>query len=277
MQRKLVFGTAGVPRSAPQPDTLSGLKHVKELGLGAMELEFVRGVNLNAGIASEVHRLKEELGLRLTCHAPYFINLASLEHDKITASIKRILDSARISALCGAESVTFHAGFYMKMAPDEAYQIIRQSLTQINTTLKKEKVKIALKPELTGKPRQFGSLKELLQLAEEIDGLELCIDFAHLHARTNGQYNSYPEFIQVLRTVEQRLGKQALQDLHIHVAGIKYTEKGEREHLNLAESDFNYRDLLRALKDYRVGGILISESPNLEGDALLMQKEYNKK
>lgn len=270
-----MFGTAGVPRSASQPDTLSGLRRIKELGLGALELEFVRGVHLKTDTAAEIRRLKDKLGLRLTCHAPYFINFASPEPAKVAASTKRILDSARIASLCGTESVTFHAGFYMKQPPEDVYLAIKRNLVRLNDTITEEKLDIRLKPELTGKPSQFGSLEELLRLATEIKGLGLCLDFSHLHARNQGQYNSYPEFMTVLQLVQKTLGKQALQNLHIHVSGIKYTDKGECEHLNLTESDFNYRDLLKALKETRAGGIIISESPNPEKDALLMQTYYS--
>jgi deoxyribonuclease IV len=277
VQNTLVFGTAGIPRSALKQDTISGLERIKELGLDAMELEFVRGVHLTPSAALAIAQAKTRLGLRLTCHAPYFINLASVEPAKVKASIKRILDSARISSLCGAESVTFHAGFYMQLPPETVYQTIKQNITQIIEILRKEKIAITLKPELTGKPTQFGSLEELTQLASEINDLGICIDFSHLHARNNGKYNSYAELSQALKKVKQQLGEAGLSNLHIHTSGIEYTAKGERKHLNLKESDMNYRDLIKALKDNNAGGILICESPNLEEDALLLQKEYRKK
>jgi len=97
--------------------------------------------------------------------------------------------------------------------------------------------------------------------------------FAHWHART-GKYNSYEEFCGVLIRVEKKLGKNALKNMHIHVAGIAYGNKGELNHLNLLESDFNYVELLRALNDFKVGGLLICESPNLEDDARLLQTTY---
>lgn len=273
-QGNLIFGTAGVPRTSLKPDTLSGLARLKELGLGAMELEFVRGVHMGPDTAKTIRALKEKLGLKLTCHAPYYINLASLERDKVTASIKRIMDSARIASICGAQNVTFHAGFYMGRDPEEVYQLIKIALVKITHDLRKAKIDIRLTPELTGKASQFGSLDELIRLAQEIKGLGLCIDFSHLHARSGGEYNSYAEFSRVLKTVRQQLGKESIHDLHIHISGIKYTAKGEREHLDLAQSDLKYQELLRALKDIGAGGIVICESPNLETDALLMQKYY---
>jgi deoxyribonuclease-4 len=279
----LLFATAGVPRSAKKEDTISGLEHIKELGLDGMELEFVHGVRMDELLAEKVREKKDELGLTLTVHAPYFINLNAREKEKITASQIRIYQSAHIGALCGAINVTFHAGFYLSDTPEKTYQTIKKNLSTIIRRLEKDKISIRLTPELTGKPTQFGSLDELIRLTKELQiGLPtkalatvgFCLDFSHLHSRSGGKYNSYQEFSNVLKQIETQLGKQFLKEMHIHISGIKYSIKGEREHLNLQESDFNYKELLKALKDYDVEGILICESPNLEGDALLMKTYY---
>ena len=101
------------------------------------------------------------------------------------------------------------------------------------------------------------------------------IDFAHWHAR-NGRANSYAEFTAILARIKERLGDIALANMHIHLSGIAYGEKGERKHLNLKDSDLSYTELLQALKDFGVRGFLICESPNLEEDALLLQETYRR-
>ena len=244
------------------------------MGLGAMELEFVQGVRMGETLAKQVNQKRQELGLTLTVHAPYFINLNAKEPEKIEASKKRICDSCRIGALCGAVNVTFHAGFYLGDPPDQTYQTIRNNIQEIINRLKKDKIDIRLTPELTGKPSQFGSLEELIRLAQELPQIGFCIDFSHLHARSGGKYNSYQEWTGVLKQIAKELGKPFLNNMHIHTSGIKYSAKGEREHLNLPESDLKYQDLLKALKEHDVSGILICESPNLEDDALLMKSYY---
>jgi deoxyribonuclease-4 len=103
-----------------------------------------------------------------------------------------------------------------------------------------------------------------------------CVDFSHLYARTNGKNNTKQEFSQILEDIEKGLGKVALNNMHIHISGIEYGEKGEKHHLILKESKFNYRDLLKTLKEFKVKGVVICESPNIEKDALLMKKIYNK-
>jgi deoxyribonuclease-4 len=274
--RELLFGTAGIPLSAEPRTTVDGVKHVRKLGLDAMELEFVRNINITKDKAPEVKKAGEENNIILTCHAPYFINLNSLEKAKVKASIDRILNSARIAHLCGAYSVCFHSGFYMGQDAKKVYGTIKDNLKEIISTLKKENNNIWIRPETTGKETQFGNVDEILQLSQELDNVMPCVDFAHFHARTNGKFNSYKEFCSILEKIEKSLGKKGLENMHIHITGIAYGPKGEKNHLNLKESDLKYQELLKCLKDFKVKGVAISESPNIEDDALLMQKVYDK-
>jgi deoxyribonuclease-4 len=274
---KLYFGTAGIPNSTPRKSTPNGIKRVVELGLDAMEIEFVRGIRMSDEMASEVRELANNLGVLLTVHAPYYINLNSSETSKVEASINRILESARVGFKAGAWSVVFHSGYYGSSTSEEAYRRIRDVIKFIVSKLRDEDVDIWIRPELMGGVSEFGSLEEVIKLAEDIgDGVLPCIDFAHLHARTNGRYNTYEEFREVLNIIESRLGREALNNMHIHISGIEYSEKGEVKHLNILESDFNYKDLAKVLKEYNVKGVVISESPNLEDDAILFKQTYEK-
>jgi deoxyribonuclease-4 len=158
--------------------------------------------------------------------------------------------------------------------PEKVYETVKQRLGAVIEDLDKENIKVLLRPELMGKRSQFGALNEVLRLSNELQGaVAPCIDFAHWHART-AAFNTYDEFATVLTQVKERLGEMALQEMHIHVAGISYSPAGERAHIDLKESDFAYMELLQAFRDFRVGGLLICESPNLEDDALLLKKAY---
>ena len=279
MERKnevsqLLFGTAGTPASARARTTEAGIERIAELGLGCMEVEFVQGVRMSPPTAVSVGELAARKGVALTAHGPYFINLNAVEPEKIEASKKRILQTARIAALFGARSITFHAAFYLKSSPAETYATTKRHLEEVVSILRREGNKVMIRPEVTGKPSQFGSLEELLQLSAELEGIAPCIDFSHMHART-GKANSYQEFVSILDRVEEKLGRQGLDDMHIHVSGIAYGKKGEIKHLMLPDSDFQYVELLRALKERRAKGVLISESvPIMEEDALLLQRTY---
>ncbi len=270
----LLFGTGGTPHSSETNTTIDGIRRIAELGLGCMEVEFVQGVRMGEAGARLVAEVATRERVKLSAHAPYFINLNAHEPEKIRASQDRIIQTARIAALCGAESIVFHAAFYIGDPPEKTYSRVKESLGEVMHQLKRENNRVWIRPEIMGKPSQFGSLEEILDLCTELEGVAPCIDFAHGHART-GAFNSYSEFASILQQVKERLGKTALDNMHIHVSGIAYGEKGEKKHLTLKESDFQYAELLQALKNYDAQGIVICESPNLEEDALLLQETYN--
>lgn len=272
--KKLNFATAGIPASTVNPTTIEGINRVNELGLDGMELEFVHSVNISKEKAPEVKKLAEEKNVFLTCHGSYYINLNALERQKFHASVSRVIACAKRAEESGAVSMTFHPGFYLKMPQEKVFENIKKGFVEVEEKLKESKNKIIVRPETTGKSTQFGSIEELLSLCSQLNSTLPCIDFSHLHARSNGKYNSYAEFRKVLEDSEKALGKDFLKNMHIHVSGIEYTEKGERRHLFLKDSDFKYKELLKALKDMDCKGVVICESPNIEEDALLMKKTF---
>ncbi|MBI4302618.1 MAG: TIM barrel protein [Chloroflexi bacterium] len=267
------FGPAGTPHSARSASTVEGVKRVAELGLGCMEVEFVRRVGMGAATAAAVRQEATREGIHLSAHGPYAINLNSHEPDKVLASRQRILTTARVGALCGVTNVVFHAAFYLDDPPAAVYDRVKKHLEEIVQELRAEGNQLTLRPEVMGKHTQFGTLEELLRLSTEVEGLAPCIDIAHWHART-GRFNSYDEFMAMLHQVEEALGRTGAENLHCHVSGIRYGRGGEIAHLNFKDSDFRYREFVRALKDYGAGGVVICESPNLEEDALLLHQEY---
>ncbi len=270
----LVFGTAGIPLSTKKRNSIEGIKRLVELGLGAMEVEFVRRVTMQEKTAREVGKFAEDSGIILTVHAPYYINLNSKEPEKVVASRQRLVLAGTRGYHLGARSVVFHPAFRHDDPDEFVFNNVRDNLLQVREELEQAGVDIILRMETTGSQSQFGTLEETLKVCAEIPGVEPCIDFSHLHART-GQLNSYREFVQMLELVGEISGPESLQNMHIHLSGIDYGDKGEKKHLILEESDMQYADLLRALWEFDAGGVVICESPNIEDDALLLANTYS--
>jgi deoxyribonuclease-4 len=252
----------------------------------------------------------EAADVSLSVHGSYYINLASDDKAKWHASISRIVQAATIGQLAGARSVTYHTGFFQKQTYDELKPTVIEGMRQIFTKLADaDTTLIKIAPELTGKPTQVGDLTQLIDLvntlqAEGFKQSALCIDFAHQYARHNGAFNTYDEFMHTIEQIDQKLGAEFRENLHIHVSGIAYTPKGESHHLTYLRTldeyrdqgvdidgiqkewdllgaerttpnEFNWQDLLKAFKTSDVGGFVVGESPIMELDAKLMQNYYH--
>ncbi len=271
----LHFAVAGVPHSTPKPGgTVAGLRHAHALGITAMEIEWVQRVPLNPERMLEIRAVAEELKMYLTCHAPYYINLNSQDSATLAASKKRILDALHMSEIAGIHSVCVHPAFYQGMDPKKAFDNVRRAVDDI---LQKKKLfpHVNLGLETMGKPTQFGTLEEVLKISKEFD-IYPTVDPAHMHARTNGLINSKREWNEMFDLYEKYVGKKSLKTVHMHFSGIAYTIKGEKHHLPLQESDAKWKDFITVLKDRRIEGTVVCESPLLEEDTLRMQTAYNK-
>jgi len=236
---------------------LEGIRKVARMKLDCMEVEFTYGVRMSIEDAREVGSLAKEKGIFLSVHAPYYINLASDEKEKIVASKQRILDSCERAAVFDARCVVFHAGFYQKKTAGQTYRLIKKAILEIQGKIKKNKWKVQLCPEITGKPSQFGSVRELLKLKKET-GCGICVDFAHLYAREQGDI----DYAKLLKKLPKKF--------HAHFSGIEYGPKGERKHLKTTKKFFE--PLAEALLKTKRDVSLICESPRPYKDAAMMKR-----
>lgn len=267
--KKLNFITAGVPLRAKGYE--DGFQVLDEMNLDGLELEFVRGVRISDKSREVVSNAKNKV---ITAHAPFYVNLNAREDDKVEASIQRIIETAQTTNELGGFSITFHAGFYLGMDAEAVYKKIADGIKIITDELKKVNNNIWIRPETTGKATQWGDLDEIIRLSKEFETVLPCVDFSHLHARYNGAVNTFDDFCAIFEKIGNELGQSALDNFHAHIAGIDYGNKGEKKHLNLEESDMNYKDLLKAFKDFNIKGAIVCESPNIEDDAKLMKEYY---
>src|SRR3989338_6185994 len=236
-----------------------GLKRLHELKLGALEVEFTHGVNMSNATAKAVGEIAKKFDIALSCHAPYFINLASEEKAKITASKKRILDSCEKAYYLGAKCVVFHPAYFGKMDKKNVYKIVKEEVTDLMGTINQNKWDVELALETTGKHSAFGDLDELLQLVKEIK-CALTLDFAHMKARTEGKMG-YGEMLDKVK---------GFKHIHSHFSGIEWTAKGERRHLLTPDKEI--KDLLNEIVKRKIDITVINESPDPIGDAYKMKQ-----
>jgi deoxyribonuclease-4 len=226
-----------------------------------MEVEFTYGVRMPVDMARQVGKMAGQLGVVLWVHAPYYINLASDETEKVTASKKRILDSCHRAHLMGAEKVVFHAGFYQTKTAKKTYALIKKEITNLQKHISRKGWNVVLCPEVTGKPSQFGSVSEILKLMEDT-GCGITVDFAHLYARQQGDIDY------------QKILDQLPKNFHAHFSGIEFGPKGEKKHIKTTKKFFE--PLAKMLIQRKLDVTLINESPQPHKDAVMMKRVLQK-
>jgi deoxyribonuclease-4 len=271
------FGTVGSPTGTPKKPggSVGAIEFSKSIGLNTLELGWVQSVRVTEATCAVIKQKGEEQAVSLSVHAPYFINLNALD-DEWPKSRKRLMDAAHYGNLAGATDIIFHPGSYFGNDPKEVLKLAIPRLQGCVDELRKAGNPVTLRPETMGKSAMLGSFEDTLAMSA-MEGVEPCIDFAHLHARPgDGTMNTYDEWSALLKTYQKALGKKALKHLHIHLSGIEYGPKGEKNHLPVAESDLKLNFLFKALNEFGCAGRILCESPIMEEDALNLKKAWMK-
>jgi len=262
MESKIRIGPSGLGSVKTAQKVL---EHYKSNGIGNCEIAFTYSVYIKRDDAVIIEDVAKELGIELSIHAPYFVNLNSPEEEKILATKKRILKCCEIGHYIGAKSIVFHPGYYgkefgkAKTSDEEKIRIkertflkIKENVLGIMEEIKKNKWDVELCPETMGKINVFGSPEEISRLVEET-GCSFCIDFAHILAR-----EKKVDYDKIIKLFPQK-------HWHVHFSGIIYNEKGERHHINL--EDGKWGELFENLpKDKDI--TIVCESPDTFGDAV---------
>jgi deoxyribonuclease-4 len=243
-----------------------------ELGLDTLELGWVQAVRVSEQTCEQIRLTAAENGVRISVHAPYFINL-NAHDEEWPKSRKRLMDAAHFGNLAGATDIVFHPGSYFERPPVEVMPLAVERLAGCTAELRQAGNPAILRPETMGKSAMIGSLEDVLLMSREIEGIQPCMDFAHLHARPgDGSMNTYAEWAAVLEAYRNALGDGALRELHIHLSGIAYGPKGEKEHLRVEEADLDLKALFQALRAFNCQGRILCESPQMEDDALVLKR-----
>ena len=270
------FGTVGSPTQTPKKPggSVGAIQFTRSIDLDAFELGWVQSVRVSEETCAAIRQAASAADVGLSVHAPYFINL-NADDEEWPKSRKRLMDAAHYGNLAGATDIIFHPGSYFERNPADVLKVAIPRLQGCLDELRAAGNPVTLRPETMGKSAMLGSLEDTVEMAKSISGVLPCLDFAHLHARPgDGTINSYEEWSTRLEMVAKTLGGAALKVLHVHLSGIEYGPKGEKNHLPVAESDLDLKGLFRALHGFSAGGRILCESPAMEDDARYMKSVW---
>jgi deoxyribonuclease-4 len=271
------FGTVGSPKSTPlKPGgSIGAIGRIAELGLDALELGWVQSVRVSEETCAAIKQTAEQFKVAISVHAPYFINLNANEIEW-PKSRKRLWDAAYFGYLAGATDIIFHPGSYFSLPAEEVLKNAIPRLQDLATELAQNGINVNLRPETMGKQAMLGSLADTLVMSKAINRVLPCIDFAHLYARSgDGTINDQNSWEKLLNEYREALGSGSLDRLHIHLSGIEFGPKGEKNHLAAKESGLDIPALFKALKKFNCEGRIMCESPILEDDALYFKELWN--
>ena len=264
------FGPAGYPSEGKTPE--GSLRYTKDLGLNALEVEFVRGARISSERAKAVGEVAKGLDIRLSCHAPYFISFNSEDPETREKSISWVMDTARAAHALGAYIIVIHAASYGK-SPGTASELVIKGLSTCKEKMDDEGIKdVILGVETMGKKGQFGTLKEISVIMDSVDGVRPVLDVAHVHARGVGCLKTEEDMRKLIDEFFPLCGETA----HLHISCIKYGERGEISHLPLSTKDPDMQLLANVLEDSKQDCTFICESPLIAEDAVVFRDMFPK-
>ncbi len=277
------FGPSGNSEAffaAGKKNTEQSAEWVKNLGLEAFEYSFGRGVLMGEQKARSICAAFNAVGVEISVHAPYFINLANADGEMVQKSFGYVVQSANACSLMGGNRVVFHPATQGK---DE--RVVAVGRAKDNFKRLAEKIReLSLTdcvycPETMGKQGQIGTIEEVVDFCS-VDELFLpAIDFGHVNAREQGSLKTVRDYQIRLEYMIEKLGYERVKNFHVHFSKIQYGPKGELRHLNFDDQKYGpeFEPLAEALCNLKLQPHIICESAGHQDvDALFMKNAYLK-
>jgi deoxyribonuclease IV len=252
------FGPARVPS---RDDPAEAVELLRESEYTACEIDFASGFWMDKDWAARFGELASAVGIALSVHAPIPAFLGHLERDMKWKRATGMLDhSAGIAMAAGADVVVIHPGFLLGRTREEALESVAEQLAELRERLAAKERTVPLGIEVMGRVRELGTAEDVFWLAARLDWVRPVIDFAHLHAVTDGAFTDVEAFAGVLGAADELLPEDA--SFHIHFSDIQYANQNETKHLPYGEGTLRADPLREALDRFARRATVISESPD---------------
>ena len=236
---------------------------LREQKFNACEIDFAGGFWMDYEWAEEFGKRARKARIVLSVHAPIAGFMGHLERDKKFRMAVGMLDhSAGIAVAASAKLVVFHPGFLLGRTHRAAISAVSKQLAELRTRLEGKGRVVPFGIEVMGRVRDFGSLDDVLEISRRSGWVRPVLDFAHMHATSDGAYTDVEPFAAALEAVDEVLEADA--PFHIHFSDIAYANRNETKHLPYGEGTLRADPLGEALQRFKRPATVISESPDLE-------------
>jgi deoxyribonuclease-4 len=245
-------------RASPE----EAIRSIRKRSYDACEIDFESGFWMDYPFAERLGALAREHDVALSVHAPLFGFMGHLEASgrKFTSAVGALDRSAGIAAATGAELVVFHPGFLLGRSAADAIAAVSEQLATLRERLEGKGRAVAFGVEVMGRVRDLGSLDHVLEIARQVAWVRPVLDFAHLHATSDGAYVTAERFEEALAAADEVLEPGA--PFHIHFSDIAFANRNETKHLPYGEGTLRAEPLREALERFERPATVISESPD---------------
>ena len=233
---------------------------MRERGYDACELDFESGFWMDYPFAERLGEVAREQEVALSVHAPLFAFPGHPDERKAKQALGALDRSAGLAAACGAEVVVIHPGFWLGRSREQTLDDVVASLGQLRERLVAKERAVPFGVEVMGRVSELGSIEDVLELAGRVDWLRPVVDFAHMHATTDGSFTDAEAFAAVLEGADAVLEPGA--PFHIHFSDIAWANRNEKHHLPYGEGTLRAEPLRDALDRFDRPATVISESPD---------------
>ena len=231
-------------------------------GFTACEIDFEGGFWMDYPWATRFGELAREAEIALSVHAPIAGFMGHLERDKKQRMAVGMLDhSAGIAKAAGAELVVFHPGFLLGRNHADTIASVSEQLGELRERLEGKDRAVPFGVEVMGRVNDFGSLDDVLAIAGRSGWVRPVLDFAHMHATSDGAFTEVEPFAAALEAADAVLEPGA--PFHIHFSDIAFANRNETKHLPYGEGTLRADPLRKALRRFKRPATVISESPDL--------------
>jgi len=257
---QLHFGPARVPsRETPE----KAIELLQELGYGACEIDFEAKFWMDYPWAERFGALAREAGIVLSVHAPIAGFMGHAERGKKLNMAVGMLDhSAGVAKACGAALVVFHPGFLLGRTREQALDSVVEQLDELRERLEKKDRAVPFGIEVMGRVRELGTVEDVLAISARLGWVRPVLDFAHMHATSDGAFTTTAMFADVLEQADTIIEPGA--PFHIHFSDIAYANRNETKHIPYGEGTLRAEPLGEALTRFDRPATVISESPDVE-------------
>jgi deoxyribonuclease IV len=254
------FGPARVP-SRESPD--AAIELLVDRGYTACEIDFEGKFWMDYPWAERFGKLAREHGIVLSVHAPIAGFVGHAERGKkLNMAIGMLDHSAGIAVSSGAELVVFHPGFLLGREREQALDDVVEQAGELRERLEKKGRAVPFGVEVMGRVRELGTIEDVLEIAQRVDWIRPVLDFAHMHATSDGEFTEVERFADVLARADQVIEPGA--PFHVHFSDIAYANRNETKHLSYGEGTLRAEPLGEALARFERAATVISESPDEE-------------